>query len=44
MTEDIIFPRKENNAKTAVCSSDIYVPEKGKEANDGEDNRTETAK
>ena len=38
MPEKIIFPRNENNAITAECNTDGFVP---KEANDGkENNRT----
>lgn len=41
MPENIIFPRKENVAKTAMCSSEAYVPGEEKENKDGKDNRTE---
>lgn len=40
MPEKIIFPRNENTAKIAVCSSEAFVPEE-KEENNGKDNRTE---
>lgn len=41
--ENIIFPRKENTAKTATCGSEAYVPGKEKEDEDGKDNRAEKA-
>ena len=43
--ENIIFPRKENTAKTATCSSEAYVPgqEQEKEEENGKNTGAEKA-